>query len=307
MRFLVIGAGALGGYFGGRLAAAGEDVTFLVRPRRAAQLEKTGLIVKSAYGDLHLPRPSTVSAGAIGGFYDAVLLGCKAYDLEKTIEDFAPAVGPHTVIVPLLNGLRHIDVLTQRFGKERVLGGVCLISATLDDEGAIEHLNRFHSLVTGELDRAKTARVEELVAAFNRAGFVGRASEDILQEMWEKWVFIASLAGITTLMRASVGDIAAADATDVALALLAECEAIAVSHGHPSGADAVQRGHTLLTDPESRLTASMYKDIERGAPTEADHIIGELLRRAPQTPERFPLLHIVDAHLRTYEAKRARG
>src|SRR6266480_5484739 len=133
MRILVVGAGAIGGYFGGRLLQAGRDVTFLVRPRRAAELARDGLVIKSPSGDVTLKNPSAVQADKLSEKFDIVLLSCKAYDLDDAIKSFAPAVGPQPAIIPLLNGLLHLAVLDGKFGRERILGGLCAIAATLND------------------------------------------------------------------------------------------------------------------------------------------------------------------------------
>jgi len=122
MRVLVVGAGAIGGYFGGRLLEAGRDVTFLVRPRRAAELARAGLVIESPNGDVTLPNPPTVQANALAEKFDVVLLSCKAFDLEDAMKSVAPAVGPQTSIIPLLNGMRHLDALEARFGANQVLG-----------------------------------------------------------------------------------------------------------------------------------------------------------------------------------------
>src|SRR5277367_3715844 len=137
MRILIIGAGAVGGYFGGRLAQAGRDVTFLVRPKRAEAIQAQGLrILSPKYGDLTL-RPKTITAAQIVSPYDIVLLSVKSYDLAAAIHDFAPAVGPRAVIIPVLNGMRHIDVLSERFGRNAVLGGVCYVATEVDSQGRI--------------------------------------------------------------------------------------------------------------------------------------------------------------------------
>jgi len=306
MRFLIVGAGALGGYFGGRLIEAGEDVTFLLRPRRAAQLAKTGLVVKSPNGDLRLPTPRSVQADGIDRPYDVVIVGCKAYDLADTMESFAPAVGPETAILPLLNGMRHLDDLVDRFGKAHVLGGLCMISAALDEEGTVLHLNDTHGLTYGELDGKRSERVEALQAAFGKARFDARASEDILQDMWEKWVFIASAAGMTCLMRAAVGDIVRAGATDLCIAMVDECAAIAARNGHALRPGSLERAHAIVTTPDSLMTASMFKDIERKSPIEADHILGDLLRRGGEGSAPVSLLRVAYAHLKAYEARRER-
>lgn len=311
MRFLIVGAGALGGYFGGRLLEAGQDVTFLLRPRRAAQLEKTGLIIKSTLGDVALPPPPYVLAEDLvkrsGVPFDVIIVACKAYDLGQTMESFAAAVGPDTVILPLLNGMRHLDQLSQRFGPKHVLGGQCLISAALNPDGIVMHLNDTHGLSFGELNGSNTDRIDALKAAFADARFDGKASTIILQEMWEKWVFIASAASITCLMRATVGDIVSAGAADIVLSIFEEGSAIALQNGFALRPAVAERGRSILTAIGSPLTASMFKDIERGAPIEADHIIGDLLGRSAEKNNGLSLLRVAYAHLKIYEVKQARG
>ena len=306
MRILVVGAGAIGGYFGGRLKQAGRDVTFLVRQRRAAQLAKTGLIIRSRYGDVDLPSPPTVMAETLRDHYDLILLSCKAYDLTSASDSFAPAVGPNTAILPMLNGMAHMDMLAARFGGGAVLGGQCVISTTLDDEGRILHLNDTHALSFGECDGSISARASAIAAMLSGARFESRLSDAILQEMWEKWVLIATMAGITCLMRAPVGDIVAADSAAFALAMLDECSAIATARGFAPREPTMVRNRSMLTLPGSTFAASMLRDIERGAPIEADHIIGDLLRRGGGEACDTALLRIAYAHLKTYEARRAR-
>jgi 2-dehydropantoate 2-reductase len=307
MRFLIVGAGAIGGYFGGRLLEAGTDVTFLVRPRRAAQLARTGLVIQSAFGNATLPAPAWVLAEKLREPFDVVLLSCKAYDLEGAMDAFTPAVGPDTAILPLLNGMGHLELLDGRFGPKHVLGGECVISATLDANGAVVHLNDIHTLVFGERSGARSARAQGIADAFSRARFDGRLSETILQEMWEKWVFIAAGAGITCLMRAAVGDIVTAGGAEFASALLAECAAIAARQGFPPREGFLDRNRRIFTIAGSSLKASMLRDIEHDAPIEADHILGDLLRRAGQGDSAPPLLlRIALAHLKAYEARRAR-
>jgi 2-dehydropantoate 2-reductase len=279
MRFLVVGAGATGGYFGGRLLEAGRDVTFLVRPPRAQRLAATGLTITSPAGNVTLRSPPTVLAAELRTPFDAVILSCKAFDLDGAIESFAPAVGPDTAVVPLLNGMRHLDALDARFGAGRVLGGSCFISARLDEGGQIAHVSDIHRLAFGERSGGRSSRVEALAAAMAGAKFEAVASEQILLVMWEKWVFLASLAGITCLARAGVGDIVAAGGADLAAALLEECRAIAGSAGYSPRAHALEASLGRLTDPGSAVTASMLGDVERRGRTEADHVLGDLLRR----------------------------
>ena len=303
MRILVVGAGAVGGYFGGRLAEAGCDVTFLVRARRATQLAETGLVIKSRVGDAVL-RPKTISADKLGEFYDIVLLSCKAYDLESAIDSFAPAVGPQTVILPVLNGMRHLELLDARFGSEKVLGGLCQIVSTLDASGAILHLNDSHLIAFGERNGARTPRIDAIAALMSAAKFKSRASETIMNDMWEKWVFLAALAAVTCLMRASLGDIAAADGSGFSLGLFEECCSIAERAGFVFSTKFIDRIRAMLKSTESSLTASMLRDIERGGPTEVDHIIGDLLLRAPENLKQDSLLRIAHIHLKAYEIRR---
>jgi 2-dehydropantoate 2-reductase len=306
MKILVVGAGAVGGYFGGRLLQAGRDVTFLVRPRRAAELAKHGLTIRSPVGDFHRPSPPTVVQDDLATPFDLVLLSCKAYDLDGAMASFAKAVGPTTTILPLLNGMRHIDRLGERFGPERGIGGLCVISATLGADGAVAHLNDWHGLTFGELDGTRSPRIETIEAALLDAGFDARLSNEIRHEMWEKWVLIATTAGMTCLMRASVGDYLAAGAADLALGLLGECASIAAAQGFPLREPALERARTALTASGSPFKASMLRDIERSRPVEGDQILGDLHRRAAK-PVAFSLLRIATLHVKAYEAGRTRG
>lgn len=307
MRILIVGAGAIGGYFGGRLLEIGRDVTFLVRPQRAARLAQTGLSIASPFGNANLPGPATVTARDLREPYDVVLLSCKAYDLEPAIEDLAPAVGPNTALLPLLNGLRHLDLLDARFGPERVLGGTCFISTRLDDTGRIAHFSDVHQLTFGERDGRPTARVEAIATALHGVKFEWRASQQIVHEMWQKWVFLASLAGITCLMRAAIGDNVTAGGAELATALLAECAEIARAAGFPPSEEYLDISRARLTKPDSVITASMLGDIERGGRTEADHILGDLLRRRASVPAPDnSLLRVAYTALRCYDARRNR-
>jgi len=303
MRILVVGAGAVGGYFGGRLLQAGRDVTFLVRPRRAAELAKHGLMIRSPVGDFHRPSPPTVLQEGLAEPFDLVILSCKAYDLDGAMASFAGAVGPATAILPLLNGMRHLDALAKRFGAERVLGGQCAISTTLGDDGAIVHLNDWHALSFGELDGSRSRRIETIASAILNAGFDARLSDEIKQDMWEKWALIATAAGITCLMRASIGDIVAAGAVDLVTGLLEECASIAAAQGFPLRGPALERARTAMTVSGSPFKASMLRDIETGKRAEGDQILGDLLSRAGK-PREPSLLRIATLHLRAYEAGR---
>ncbi|WP_394780287.1 2-dehydropantoate 2-reductase [Undibacterium sp.] len=310
MRVLVVGAGAVGGYFGGRMLAAGRDVTFLVRPQRAALLAKNGLVIKSPVGDLALTTPPTVLREQLQPVYDLIILSCKAYDLDDAINSFAPAMAEHTLILPLLNGMRHLDTLEQRFGKERVLGGQCAISSTVNADGAILHFAPTHTLTFGARDGISTERVKAALAVMSDTGFDPVLSENILQSMWEKWVLLASLAASTSLMRSAIGDIMEAPGGEqFVLAVLDECRSIATAAGYPPSAPFLDYINKLLTTKGSPLTASMFRDVENRARVEADQILGNLIERGQklgfQEPG-LPLLRIAYIHLKAYEAKNKR-
>jgi 2-dehydropantoate 2-reductase len=283
VRILIVGAGAIGGYFGARLVAAGRDVTFLVRERRAEQLRRNGLQVTSPLGDLNLPAPALTSAATLKDFYGLIVLSSKSYDLEGSIGDFAPGVGPSS----------------------RVLGGLARISSTLDADGRIHQLGTFNALAFGPRGGGPTGIIDDVANTLRVSGFDAHSSADILHEMWEKWVFIAAAAATTSLMRAAVGDIVAADAQEIPSGLLQECSAIAAANGFAPREAAMNMGRSVLTTPGSVFTASMLRDIEQGSRIESDHIVGDLLKRAPKAVL-APLLSTAYAHLRAYEARRKR-
>lgn len=307
MRLLVVGAGSTGGYFGGRLAQAGRDVTFLVRARRAAELAAKGLEIISPHGGFTLT-PKTVTAGSAGGHYDAVLVTVKAYSLEAALEDIAPAVGPGTMILPVLNGMRHTDLLTARFGEDAVLGGVCRIAAHLDAQGRVVQLSKFHDLAYGEMNGTFSERARRLDVFMQNAGFDAKLSPAIKREMWEKWVLLATLGGITCLMRGSVGEIVAAPGGGSFInQFLDEVAGIVAAIGVPPDEKALAQARALLTAQGSAFTSSMYRDLQDGSPIEADQIIGDLLGRARKANIPAPLLTLACMHLSIYQNRRSAG
>jgi 2-dehydropantoate 2-reductase len=305
MRILVVGAGAIGGYFGGRLLQAGADVTFLVRARRAGELKRDGLVIKSPHGDITLPTPPAVQADALKQPFDVVLLSCKAFDLDDAIKSFAPAVGPQTAIIPLLNGMRHLDMLDKAFGSERVLGGQCAIAATLNEQRHVVQLAPMQSLSFGERTGGVSGRVRAIADVFAKGNFGAQASDAILQEMWEKWVFLATLAGATCAMRGPVGKILAAPGgREFLLGTRDECASVAKAAGHAPREAFIERINGMLLAEGSPLTASMYRDILGNAPIEADQIVGDMIARADAAKLPVPRLRMIYTHLKTYEAQR---
>lgn len=289
------------------MAKAGRDVTFLVRANRAAQLRATGLQIKSPNGDFTIV-PQLVAAGEIQAPFDLILLGLKAYALEAAIGDFASAVGPNTMILPMLNGMRHIELLVQRFGEDPVLAGVCIVASMLDEQGRIVQLNEMQELTYGERSGKITPRIEELDALMQGAGFGAHKSEHIMRDMWEKWVFLASLAASTCLLRGSIGTIVGAFGKPTVSAIFDECVAIARAAGYTPSEQFLLATHARLTQAGSPLTASMYRDMQAGNPVEADAILGDLIVRARslnlETPIDTPLLMAAFVALTIYERGR---
>ena len=301
MRILIVGAGAVGGYFGGRLAEAGRDVTFLVRPSRAKQLAQDGLRIISPHGNAVIT-PKLIGAEQIDTSYDLVLLSVKAYALEAAMNDFAAAVGPETMILPVLNGMRHIDLLTKRFGEHSIIGGVCLVAAELDGEGRIVQLADLQQLLYGERNGETTPRLKALDATLQGAGFDARLSTDIMQAMWEKWVQLASLGAITCLMRGTIGEIVAVPGgAELSLKVLDESAAVATACGHQPSAASLSQHAAAMTESRSALTSSMYRDLRKGAPVEADHILGDFIERGQARGVATQLLKAAFVNLRIYQ------
>lgn len=304
MRILVLGAGGIGGYYGARMHAAGGNVTFLVRPGRAAQLREKGLQVFSPFGDLQIS-PQLVTKETLTETFDVILLTCKAFDLDSAMDAIAPAIGEQSAIVPLLNGVRHIDRLVTRFGAARVLGGVALISVTLAANGEIHHLNKLHRFTVGSLGWRPSPWLEPLSRLMESSGVDFVLADNIGQAMWDKMVFLATLAGATCLMRSSVGTIMSTLAGESFInGLLDECAAVADANGRKLGDTQLTVFRNMLTDRSSALVASMLRDIEANKQTEGDHILGDMISWAANKKLEVPLLKLAYSHLQAYERRR---
>jgi len=310
MKVLILGAGAVGGYFGGRLVQAGADVTFLVRPQRAQRLAQAGLVIRSPLGDAEI-QVRTVLEAAVRPDYDLVILSCKAYDLDASIASVGGAMGPNTLLLPLLNGMAHLARLERVFGRARVLGGTCYIASTLDADGGIRHLGKFQGITCGT--RAGNhahpgAVLQELAQAYASVSVECKVSAGIEQDMWEKFVLLASLAAMTCLMRATVGEIlSAVDGEALMREALSACIAAAGAAGHAPRAESLQRTEGMLFARGSAFTASMLRDMEAGGRVEADHVVGDMLRHARAAGADVRLLTAAYCHLQAYEARCRRG
>lgn len=308
MKFLILGAGAVGGYFGGRLHQSGADVTFLVRPARATLLRQNGLKITSPKGDASL-QVKVVADASEGAPYDLAILSCKAYDLDSAIDTLAPAIGEQTSIVPLLNGVKHLDQLDARFGAEKVLGGVARISSTLGVDGTVIHMMPMAAMLTGEREKGKAARpsLAALASAIGKSGFDGGVQSDIVQDMWDKWVMLCSLAALTGSLRAAVCDILETDeGSDLTLEVIEECRKVAAAAGRDPGLSAIENIKTYLTTRGSKFAASMLRDLEASSRVEADHVIGDMLARARAAGIATPVLRQAYVHMQAYEQRRLR-
>jgi 2-dehydropantoate 2-reductase len=305
LRVLIVGAGAVGGLFGGRLAQAGRDVTFLVRPARAERLRAEGLkIVSPAHGDATIP-VQTVTAQTIASPYDVVIFAVKGYTLEPSIADFAPAVGAGTMILPLLNGMRHLDALSARFGADAVIGGYCYCATMLDGEGRVVQIGPAQQLVYGERGGEATARIAALDATMQGARFDARASGNVMHEMWEKWVMLASAGGITCLMRGTTGDVASSPGgIAFSLAFLEEVAATAAASGYPMTEAYMEQKRKAFSDPASTNAPSMFRDLEGGLDVEADQMLGDLVERARKLGVATPLVATAYTNLKVYQRRR---
>lgn len=300
MRLLVIGAGSTGGYFGARLAQAGRDVTFLVRPARAAQLRATGLHIVSPHGDATI-HPAVVTAEDLTGAYDVILLTVKGFQLDAALDAISPAIGRETMILPVLNGMRHMDVLAERF-PENVIGGALKVMTVLEDDGRIVQLSSLQEIVYGELDGALTPRIRALDAFLRGASIGARLSNVIRRDMWEKWILLSALGAITCLMRGVIGELeACSGGAAFALQFLEEIVAAVKVVGEAPSDVFLKAAREQLTLEGSAAASSMYRDIQRGRPIEVEEIIGDLVRRAAHAGMDTPLLSAAYLHLRIYQ------
>ncbi|MBB3004713.1 2-dehydropantoate 2-reductase [Paraburkholderia tropica] len=301
LRVLILGAGALGGYYGSRLIQAGADVTFLVRPRRAEALMRDGLRVSSSLGDFS-SAVRTVAADAVRPGYDLVLLTCKAYDLDDALNSLAPALAGAAGILPLLNGMAVYDTLDRRYGRARVLGGVSYIAASSAEDGSIVHMGNQDKLIVGARHPSQRDLVGQLHAAFAATSGLRVLSERVDADLWQKWVMLSSGAAATCLMRGRLCDILrTSDGKNLISALIEECVTVSRAEGFDLSPQVVDGVRRFLLDAESTWAASMMRDIARLSPRiESEAIVGDMIARAARHQIDTPYLRVAYAHLQTY-------
>jgi 2-dehydropantoate 2-reductase len=303
MRVLVVGAGAIGGYFGGRLLEKDVDVTFLVRERRRKQLEDHGLIIESVNGNASFT-PKAIVTGEKADHFDLVILSTKAYHLEGAIEDIRPYVTEGTMIMPLLNGISHIQKLFDEFGKENVIGGLCSIESTLDNEGKILQTSALNNLVFGELSTERTERILKIDELFSGTKVNYKLSDNVNQDLWHKYLFITTMSGITTLMRSPIGPIREEESGYQTLkSLLKEIISIMNMVQAPIADNIEEIQLKQINGLGYPMKTSMQRDMEKSLPVEADHLQGYLLEIARKEGLSIPVLQAAYGNLKVYESQ----
>ncbi|GGG71339.1 2-dehydropantoate 2-reductase [Kocuria dechangensis] len=299
MRILIAGAGATGGYFGARLAQAGRDVTFLVRHRRAEQL-RDGLRLIGLDGEETVP-VRTVAAEELEDTYDLIVVAVKAGALATVIEQITPAVGGDTMILPFLNGMAHMGALNDRFGPERVLGGIIRVVTTVTDDGAIAQMHPIATMTLGPQSGPLTERLTRIHQELSVPGYQSELVENVVATMWHKWVFITAAGTITCLMRGSIGDILAAGGESFIRQVITETEQVAAAAGHPVTDTAHREAQGMLTEQGSAFTSSLYRDVTAGLPHEGEHLLGAFVATAAEHGVDTPLIGLALLQLRTHD------
>lgn len=302
MNILILGAGGVGGYFGARLIEAGAEITYLVREKRQQTLCENGLIVESPHGNVNL-KVKTVTADTVRPEFDLILLAPKAYDLDASLASLDKALGADTALLPFLNGMAHLPRLDQRYGVQRVMGGVAHVAAELTEAGVVRQLTPMHSLTVGPRHPAQAGIAQDFFKLCQQAKFDSFYSENIEEALWTKWVFLAALAGSTTMYRGSVGQIMGTRSGEKLMrAMYEECLSVAQACGSPIPQDAQEKALKMLTQPDSPLTASMLRDLLSGRKTEHDHVLGELVSMAHSRNLGVPLLEASYCHMQVETA-----
>jgi 2-dehydropantoate 2-reductase len=296
MKILILGAGGVGGFFGARLIQAGADVTFLLRDKRNQKIQAEGLIVETPK-ETFTVNPRTVTRGQLKPEYDLIILAPKAYDFEDALASLEGA-SAKGVFLPFLNGLSHIQTLDAKFGKNRVMGGVAQIAATISSTGAVKQLTDLGTLTVGHRSTAHEKLARDFFALCEKASFDKLYSENIEQSLWDKWVYLSTLAGMTTMCRGHVGKIASAPwGIETMTNFYAETCAIAAANGYPTKESAQKRSIDLLTKVGSSFAASMMRDLVQGNMTEHEHILGEMIKRGVEKGIACPLLKAAHTHM----------
>ena len=279
MRILVVGAGAVGGWFGGRLAAAGFDVWFLARGAQAEALRRRGLRLHGPEGETHIPEPQLVGETMPEGGFDILLVAVKMYDLEAVVPGLAALAAPRAAVIPLQNGVEAPTLLARRLDPAMVCGGLAKIGAVLERPGVVTRVGSMAELLFGERDGRPSPRLEAFAAACREAGFTAACVADIEVRMWEKFVFLAPFAAATARRRAPIGAVRADPAAwrDL-LAMTEEATAVGRAQGVGLPPDLPARTAAFLRGLPAAMRSSLLHDLEAGRRLELDWLTGAVLR-----------------------------
>jgi 2-dehydropantoate 2-reductase len=304
MKILMVGAGAVGGQFGAYLHESGADVQFLLRPARKKIIDAEGLTLDLPAGKLQI-QPRTLSAPELTPDFDLIIVSCKAYSLNSVITDITQAMGKQTVILPLLNGLRHLDILGRKFGDDRVLGGIAKTVATLASPSCIQIKHGPGNITVGARTPDQRQTAHAVWSQLHAGGIQAYFSEHVMDDMWDKYCLMASLGAANCLLGGTVGEYMRSQAGgEIALQLFKECVDTAQASGHPLHPESIARIQHALTNRHSGFSASMYRDMQAGLPVEGDHLVGDMMRRGEALGVACPMLKIAHAVLETYMGRR---
>jgi 2-dehydropantoate 2-reductase len=304
MKILIVGAGGIGGYFGAKLMNAGADVTFLLRDKRYHLIQQNGLTVETPKG-IFTVRPKALLADQLEPSYDLIILAPKAFDLADSLNSVTKA-SSKGVLLPFLNGLSHMESLDKQFGRDRVMGGVAHIAAMITDSGSVKQLTDLNMLTTGHRDSAHQGLAREFYDLCKKSDFDSAFSENIDQVLWDKWVFLATLAGMTTLCRGSVGEIVATPyGGDLIRAMYEECCLIAKASGQAIDDAPKVKALEMLTKVGSPFTASMLRDLISGQKTEHEHILGQMIKKGDHFNVSCQLLKMAHTQIVVAQSKKS--
>ena len=279
MKILILGAGAIGGFFGAHLMKSGANITFLVREKRKDELKKSGINIFSINGELKV-NPKLLDKNISGQHFDVIILTNKSYDLIESIREIKPYVNK-TVIIPLLNGMAHYEILDKEFGKEKIFGGTAYISTAMNNYGAIQQITSRASIKFGPRTKKNISIANEFYEICKETEFECDFSDHIELDLWRKYVLIGATAASTVLFQKPLGEICATTyGKRLIIEIHEECKKIVLSKGYDIGIEATNYNLKLITDKDSLLKASMLRDFESGKKTECEHILGYLIELA---------------------------
>jgi 2-dehydropantoate 2-reductase len=283
MKISIFGVGGVGGYFGGRLAMSGNDVTFIARGNHLENIKSNGLRVDSVNGDFVVSKAKATNDPSRIGHVDLVLVAVKAWQVPDAASAIKPMVGEHTTVLPLLNGVEAVPQLASELGNERIVGGLCKIISSIEGPGHIKHAGVVPYVALGELDGSESARVNGIYDAFKSAGVTVEKPENIQTAIWEKFLFIAAWSGVGAVTRAPVGMIRENNSTrNLLVSSMQEIALVAFSQGVRLPDDVVDKTMNYLDSLPYEGTASMQRDIEEGRPSELESQTGAVVRLGVQ-------------------------